>query len=151
MLDEVGDMSLAAQAKVLRVLQEQTFEMVGGGESVHVDVRVIAATNKDLAKAIRKELFREDLFYRLNVIPITVPPLRERPGDIPLLADHFLSTFAMRYGKEPKVLSQAAIDELTTYPWLGNVRELRNLMERIVIMVSSVEIHLSDLDRKSVV
>jgi two-component system nitrogen regulation response regulator NtrX len=144
-LDEVGDMSLATQAKVLRVLQEQVFEPVGGTEPVEVDVRVIAATNKDLPAEIAKGTFREDLYYRLAVIPIHVPPLRERAEDIPLLCAHFLELFCRQYGKPPKVLSRDAIQALAQYPWPGNVRELRNLMERVTIMVSSQEVRAADL------
>jgi two-component system nitrogen regulation response regulator NtrX len=134
-LDEVGDMSLKTQAKVLRVLQEQTFERVGGTETITVDVRVIAASNKALEEEIRMGNFREDLFYRLNVIPFEVPPLRERKGDIPLLADHFLHLFSQEYGKRQKSLSPEAMDLLVQHPWPGNVRELRNVIERMVIMV----------------
>ena len=134
-LDEVGDMSLKTQAKVLRVLQEQTFERVGGTETITVDVRVIAASNKALEEEIRMGNFREDLFYRLNVIPFEVPPLRERKGDIPLLADHFLQLFSQEYGKRQKSLSPEAMDLLVQHPWPGNVRELRNVIERMVIMV----------------
>ena len=134
-LDEVGDMSLKTQAKVLRVLQEQTFERVGGTETLTVDVRVIAASNKALEEEIRMGKFREDLFYRLNVIPFEVLPLRERKGDIPLLADHFLHLFSQEYGKRQKSLSPEAMDLLVQHPWPGNVRELRNVIERMVIMV----------------
>jgi len=134
-LDEVGDMSLKTQAKVLRVLQEQTFERVGGTETITVDVRVIAASNKALEGEIRMGNLREDLFYRLNVIPFEVPPLRERKGDIPLLADHFLHLFSQEYGKRQKSLSPEAMDLLVQHPWPGNVRELRNVIERMVIMV----------------
>lgn len=144
-LDEVGDMSLTTQAKVLRVLQEQTFERVGGGETIKVDVRVIAATNKDLGEAISGGEFREDLFYRLNVIPITVPPLRERRDDIPLLAKYYLDFFAEKYGRERKTLSEEALEALAGYAWPGNVRELKNLMERMVIMLSSEVVTPSNL------
>jgi two-component system nitrogen regulation response regulator NtrX len=133
-LDEVGDMTLKTQAKVLRVLQEQRIEPLGGTGSVTVDVRVIAATNKRLDDEIRKGAFREDLYFRLNVIPFEVPPLRERRSDIPLLARHFLHGFSEEYGKRPKALSSEAIDLLTLLPWPGNVRELRNIIERLVIM-----------------
>lgn len=133
-LDEVGDMSLRTQAKVLRVLDEQRFEPVGAAESVQVDVRVIAATNKNLEEEIERGNFREDLFYRLNVIPFYVPPLRERREDIPLLADYFLKQFAGAYGRKPKELTPEACRLLQEYSWPGNVRELKNLMERIVIM-----------------
>jgi len=139
-LDEVGDMSLKTQAKVLRALQEQRFEPVGASESVAVDVRVIAATNKNLEEEIERGNFREDLFYRLNVIPFYVPPLRERAEDIPLLADYFLDHFARAYGRKGKELTPEAYRMLADYPWPGNVRELRNLMERIVIMNPQVRV-----------
>ncbi len=133
-LDEVGDMSLKTQSKVLRVLEEQRFEPVGSNAAVKVDVRVIAATNKKLEEEIARGSFREDLFYRLNVIPFSVPPLRERPEDIPILARFFLSEFSSAYGRRTKELSAAALDVLMRYPWPGNVRELRNLIERLVII-----------------
>lgn len=133
-LDEVGDMSLKTQAKVLRSLDEQRVEPVGASESVRVDVRVIAATNKNLEEEIERGNFREDLFYRLNVIPFHVPPLRERQEDIPQLADHFLREFVAAYGRKPKELTPEAYQVLQDYAWPGNVRELRNLMERIVIL-----------------
>ncbi|HSB81672.1 MAG TPA: sigma-54 dependent transcriptional regulator [Candidatus Methylomirabilis sp.] len=144
-LDEVGDMSLKTQAKVLRVLQEQTFERVGGTETLTVDVRVIAASNKPLEEEIQKGNFREDLFYRLNVIPFEVPPLRDRKEDIPLLAAHFLRLFSREYGKQQRSLCAEAMDLLVQYPWPGNVRELRNVMERLVIMVPQDTIQASDL------
>jgi len=144
-LDEVGDMSLNTQAKVLRVLEEQRFEPVGSGKTVQVDVRVIAATNKDLENEILRGNFRDDLFYRLNVIPFHVPPLRERAKDIPLLADYFLRGFAAEYGRKPKELTDAARQALIAYPWPGNVRELRNLMERIVIMNPRSRIDAADI------
>lgn len=133
-LDEVGDMSLKTQAKVLRTLEEQNFTPVGGDEPVTVDVRVIASTNKDLEEEISRGNFREDLFYRLNVVPFSVPPLRERKEDIPLLADHFLKEFSGRYGRRPREITDDAIEALMRYSWPGNVRELRNVIERIVIM-----------------
>jgi two-component system nitrogen regulation response regulator NtrX len=133
-LDEVGDMTLKTQAKVLRVLQEQKIEPVGGTASVTVDVRVIAATNKHLDEEIRKGAFREDLYFRLNVIPFEVPPLRERREDIPPLARHFIAEFSEEYGKRAKELAPEALDLLTALPWPGNVRELRNIIERLVIM-----------------
>jgi len=133
-LDEVGDMSLKTQAKVLRALEEQRFEPVGAAESVQVDVRVVASTNKNLEEEIERGNFREDLFYRLNVIPFHVPPLRERIEDVRLLASSFLHEFSMAYGRKPKELTEEALRVLEEYPWPGNVRELRNLMERIVIM-----------------
>jgi len=144
-LDEIGDMSLKTQAKVLRVLQEQVVEPVGGTQTVRVDVRVLAATNKDLPAAIRNGEFREDLYFRLNVIPVFVPPLRARRGDIPLLADHFMATFAGEYGRRPKALSHEAIAELQRYPWPGNVRELRNVIERLMIMVPGDTIAAADV------
>jgi two-component system, NtrC family, nitrogen regulation response regulator NtrX len=133
-LDEVGDMSLKTQAKVLRALDEHRFEPVGAPQSIQVDARVIAATNKNLEKEIERGNFREDLFYRLNVIPFTVPPLRERAEDIPVLASHFLREFARAYGRKPKELSEDALAALMDYHWPGNVRELRNVMERVVIL-----------------
>jgi two-component system nitrogen regulation response regulator NtrX len=133
-LDEVGDMSLKTQAKVLRTLDEQRFEPVGSDETLTVDVRVIASTNKDLEEEIGKGNFREDLFYRLNVIPFSVPPLRERKEDIPLLARHFLKEFSSSYGRRAREISEDAIETLMRYSWPGNVRELRNVIERIVIM-----------------
>ena len=144
-LDEVGDMSLKTQAKVLRVLQEQTFERVGGTEILTVDVRVIAASNKALEEEIQKGSFREDLFYRLNVIPFEILPLRERKEDIPLLATYFLHLFSEEYGKREKNLSPEALDLLLQHPWPGNVRELRNVMERMVIMVPQDTIQDFDL------
>ena len=139
-LDEVGDMSLRTQAKILRAFEEQRFEPVGAAESIQVDVRVVASTNKNLEEEIERGNFREDLFYRLNVIPFHVPPLRERVEDVALLADHFLKEFARRYGRKPKELTQEALRVLEEYPWPGNVRELRNLMERIVIMNPQIRI-----------
>jgi two-component system nitrogen regulation response regulator NtrX len=139
-LDEVGDMSLKTQAKVLRALEEQRFEPVGAHESIKVDVRIIAATNKNLEDEIARGNFREDLFYRLNVIPFYVPPLRDRIEDIPLLSDHFLNEFTTAYGRKPKELTEEAYRVLQEYSWPGNVRELKNLMERIVIMYPQVRI-----------
>jgi two-component system nitrogen regulation response regulator NtrX len=139
-LDEVGDMSLKTQAKVLRALDEQRFEPVGAPGFIQVDVRVIAATNKNLADEIERGNFREDLFYRLNVIPFYVPPLRDRVEDVPLLADHFLDEFARAYGRKNKELTPGAYQCLKDYHWPGNVRELRNLMERILIMNPQVRI-----------
>ena len=127
-------MSLRTQAKVLRALEEQRFEPVGARDSVQVDVRVIAATNKNLDEEIEHGNFREDLFYRLNVIPFYVPPLRDRAEDIPILADYFLQEFTTAYGRKPKELTPEAYDVLRDYHWPGNVRELRNLIERIVIL-----------------
>jgi two-component system nitrogen regulation response regulator NtrX len=133
-LDEVGDMSLKTQAKVLRALDEHRFEPVGAPQSIQVDARVIAATNKNLEKEIERGNFREDLFYRLNVIPFTVPPLRDRAEDIPALANHFLNEYSTAYGRKPKELGADTVEALMNYGWPGNVRELRNLMERLVIL-----------------
>jgi two-component system nitrogen regulation response regulator NtrX len=139
-LDEVGDMSLRTQSKVLRVLEEQRFEPVGAAESMQVDVRVVAATNKHLDEEIDHGNFREDLFYRLNVIPFFVPPLRDRREDIPLLADHFLREFTTAYGRKPKELTVEAYGVLGEHHWPGNVRELKNLIERIVILNPQVRV-----------
>jgi two-component system nitrogen regulation response regulator NtrX len=139
-LDEVGDMSLKTQSKVLRVLEEQRVEPLGSNQPVNVDVRVLAATNKRLEEEIGRNAFREDLFYRLNVIPFYVPALRERTEDIPILAGHFLETFCAEYGKKQKEFSGAAMEVLLSYPWPGNVRELKNLVERLVIMCPSQKI-----------
>jgi two-component system, NtrC family, nitrogen regulation response regulator NtrX len=144
-LDEIGDMSLKTQAKVLRVLQEQVTEPVGSTSRVQVDVRVLAATNKDLPTEIRSGRFREDLYFRLNVIPIFVPPLRDRAEDIPQLAEHFISDFSLEYGRPAKTLSPGAKARLQTYRWPGNVRELRNVIERVVIMAPGDEITDRDL------
>jgi two-component system nitrogen regulation response regulator NtrX len=134
-LDEVGDMSLRTQSKVLRVLEEQRLEPVGSNQTISVDVRVIAATNKKLEDEILYGRFREDLFYRLNVIPVNLPPLRERIEDVPVLARHFMSEFAAAYGRKPKELGESAIGVMLRYAWPGNVRELRNLIERLMIVV----------------
>lgn len=139
-LDEIGDMSLKTQAKVLRILQERKFERVGGNRTIEVDVRVIAATNKDLDIEINRGAFREDLYYRLNVLPFHVPPLRERAEDIPLLTNHFLDFFCSKESREPKKLTARAMEILQNYPWPGNVRELKNIIERLVIMTPQQEI-----------
>jgi two-component system nitrogen regulation response regulator NtrX len=144
-LDEVGDMSLSAQAKVLRVLQESAFERVGGTETKHVDVRVLAATNKTLLEEAARMKFREDLYYRLNVVPIRIPSLRERKSDIKILAEYFLDEVAGELGRAPKKLSAGALDALVDYSWPGNVRELRNLIERLCILTSSDVIGRDDL------
>jgi two-component system nitrogen regulation response regulator NtrX len=144
-LDEIGDMSLKTQAKVLRVLQEQTMEAVGGTARIKVDARVLAATNKDLQAEIRAGRFREDLYFRLNVIPIFVPALRDRQEDIPLLADHFMAEFAREYGRRIKRFEPGARVALQQYPWPGNVRELRNVIERLMIMVFGDTIAPGDL------
>jgi two-component system nitrogen regulation response regulator NtrX len=144
-LDEVGDMTLKTQAKVLRVLQEQKVEPVGGTGSVTVDVRVIAATNKNLDEEIRRGAFREDLYFRLNVIPFQVPPLRERRADVPVLARHFLAELSAEYGKRQKPLAPEALDALAAQSWPGNVRELRNTIERLVIMTTGDRIEARHL------
>ena len=149
-LDEVGDMSLKTQAKVLRALDEHRFEPVGAPQSIQVDARVIAATNKNLEKEIERGNFREDLFYRLNVIPFTVPPLRERSEDVPLLSIHFLDEFARAYGRKPKQLADDAVTALREYNWPGNVRELRNLMERLVILYPQSRIEARHLPLESI-
>src|SRR5580692_361265 len=144
-LDEIGDMSLKTQAKVLRVLQEQTMEAVGGVSGIKVDARVLAATNKDLQSEIRVGNFREDLYFRLSVIPIFVPPLRDRQEDILRLADHFMADFAREYGRRIKTFEPDAVSVLQGYQWPGNVRELRNVIERLMIMVPGETISASDL------
>lgn len=138
-LDEIGDMSLKTQAKILRILQEQRFERVGGSQTIEVDVRVIAATNKNLEDEIKANRFREDLYYRLNVVPFRVPALRERKEDIPLIAQHFLREFSAP-GAESPHLSESALKLFMNYPWPGNVRELKNSIERLVIFSDSQEI-----------
>ncbi len=135
-LDEIGEMSLALQVKLLRVLQERTIVRVGGLETIPIDVRVIAATNQNLPELIRKQQFREDLYYRLNVVPIHVPPLRERREDIPLLIHHFLHKYRQETGKQVAYVSRQAIDLLMAYDWPGNVRELENVIERVMVMVA---------------
>ncbi|WP_303722985.1 sigma-54 dependent transcriptional regulator [Malonomonas rubra] len=144
-LDEIGDMSLKTQAKVLRILQERKFERVGGHRTIEVDVRVIAATNKNLEEEIRKGNFREDLYYRLNVLPFQVPPLRERQADIEPLANHFLQFFCQKEGRVAKHFTPEALSALTSYNWPGNVRELKNLIERLVIMTFDEQITTSQL------
>ncbi len=144
-LDEIGDMSLKTQAKILRILQEHKFERVGGNRTIEVDVRVIAATNKDLEEEINVGNFREDLFFRLNVLPFYVPALRDRKDDIPLLTKHFLQYFCSKESREIKSICADALESLTNYNWPGNVRELKNLIERLVIMTPDQKIALSDL------
>jgi len=145
-LDEIGDMSLSTQAKVLRVLQEQVVESVGGRVGVEVDVRVVAATNKNLQAEIQAGRFRDDLFYRLNVVPIFVPPLRERRADIDCLTEHFLARYTSEYGHRTKRVDPAARVMLRSYGWPGNVRELRNVIERVVIMVPGPVVTAQDLE-----
>ncbi|MCK4623298.1 MAG: sigma-54-dependent Fis family transcriptional regulator [Desulfuromonadales bacterium] len=144
-LDEIGDMSLKTQAKILRILQEHKYERVGGNRTIEVDVRVIAATNKNLANEINIGNFREDLYFRLNVLPFTVPPLRDRKDDIPRLCQHFLQYFCGKESREIKIISEKASQSLMTYNWPGNVRELKNLIERLVIMTPGKNIQLEDL------
>ncbi len=146
-LDEIGDMSLAAQAKVLRVLEEGLVTRIGGSEPVQVDVRVIAATNKHLEEEIAEGRFREDLFYRLNVVPIAVPPLRERLADIPLLVDHFTQRLAGRGGMPARRFAPAAVEALQRRDWPGNVRELRNAVERLLILAATPEVGADEVDR----
>lgn len=144
-LDEIGDMSLKTQAKVLRVLQEQKIEPVGSNEAIGVDVRVITATNKDLQEEIDAGRFRKDLYFRINVIPIRVPPLRERQEDVPILARHFVKEFSARFGRKPKEIEPDADKILMSQDWPGNVRELRNTIERLMIMVPGDRISAADL------
>ena len=144
-LDEIADMSLATQAKVLRVLEGQEFQRVGGTRTLKADVRVIAASNKDLAEEIKKGAFREDLFYRLTVIPLEVLPLRERIDDIPRLVRYFLQEFSREYGQKPKTVDDDALALFVKYAWPGNVRELRNIIERLIIMSPGQTISVSDV------
>ena len=143
-LDEIGDMSLQTQSKVLRVIETQDFQRVGGNTTIKVDVRIIAATNKDLTEEVKRGKFRDDLFFRLNVVPIVVPPLREHKEDIPALVDHFVKSLAAEYGQPPKRIMADAIKSLQEYGWPGNIRELKNLIERLVIMTPSADIHAKD-------
>lgn len=144
-LDEIGDMDLTLQAKVLRVIQEQVIERVGGNRPIKIDVRIVAATNKDIEKAVETKLFREDLFYRLNVFPLTIPPLRERRDDIPPLARQFLNKYCAEIRKGPGTLSDEAMDILMKCPWKGNVRELENVIERAVIYAEGGVVRAKDL------
>jgi Nif-specific regulatory protein len=140
-LDEIGDLNVSTQVKLLRALQEREFERLGGVETIKANVRLIAATNKDLEKSISEGTFREDLYYRLNVFTIFLPPLRERKPDVMLLADHFLEKYAVEHGKNIKRISTPAIDMLGSYHWPGNVRELENTMERAVLVCDGNVIH----------
>lgn len=144
-LDEIGELDLAMQSKLLRVLQTNTFERVGGEQSITVDVRIVAATNRDMAAMVREGTFREDLYYRLNVIPLELPPLKERKEDIPLLVDHFLKKFNRDFGRNIKGIKKPAMEALVEYDWPGNVRELRNIIERLVVLTDDVYIELHDL------
>ncbi len=147
-LDEIGDMDLALQAKILRVIQEQVIERVGGGRPIKIDVRIVAATNKDIEKAVAAKLFREDLFYRLNVFPITIPPLRDRREDSPLLVQNFLVKYSAEVRKGRMAVSDEAMDILAKFPWKGNVRELENVVERAVISAEGGIIRPQDLGMK---
>jgi two-component system response regulator AtoC len=144
-LDEVGSLRLDMQAKLLRVLQEREFERVGGSKTVRVDVRIVAASNEDLKQLVADKAFREDLFYRLNVVPVHVPPLRERKDDIPLLAEHFLAKYNKAFNRKVRGISPAALSSLNHYHWPGNVRELENVIERLVAISNHEVIGLDDL------
>lgn len=143
-LDEIGDMSLQTQSKVLRVIETQDFQRVGGNTTIKVDVRIIAATNKDLTEEVKRGKFRDDLFFRLDVVPIVVPPLREHKEDIPALVEYFVKSLAAEYGQPPKRIMADAIKSIQEYNWPGNIRELKNLIERLVIMTPSADIHAKD-------
>jgi DNA-binding NtrC family response regulator len=145
-LDEIGDLPLLLQAKILRALEEKRFERVGGTGSIQVDVRVVAATNRNLKAAVAARQYREDLYFRLSVFPITIPPLRERSDDIPMLAKYFIDRFSRDLNKKPLALAPAAIDDMRSYPWPGNVRELQNCIERAVILTEGDTIHSRDLN-----
>ncbi len=144
-LDEIGDMNINTQAKILRALESKSFQRIGGGRTLHTDVRIIASTNKDLEKEISAGRFRKDLFFRLNVIPIQIPPLRERREDIPLLVEIFLKESGRPGSSTPKQLSADALELLIQYPWQGNVRELKNVLERLTIMIDADTIHMEDI------
>jgi two-component system nitrogen regulation response regulator NtrX len=146
-LDEIGDMSLAAQAKVLRVLEDGVVTRIGSAKPTAVDVRVIAATNKTLETELAEGRFRQDLYYRLNVVPVTVPPLRDRREDIPALVQHFVNLLTQREGMAPRAVAPDAMERLTSYDWPGNVRELRNTIERLLILTTATRITAADVDR----
>ena len=139
-LDEIGDMKLDVQAKLLRILETREFERIGGTKTIKSDVRIIAATNKNLEEMVEEKLFREDLFYRINVFPVHIPPLRERKQDIPKLSNHFILKFSKAFGRKPPELSDKAIKKLTQYPWKGNIRELKNVLERAMILSKGSQI-----------
>jgi DNA-binding NtrC family response regulator len=145
LLDDSGDMPAALQAKLLRVLQDHRFERVGGTQPIHADIRIIAATNRDIGGAVKDGRFREDLYYRLNVVSLTLPPLRERRGDIPLLARHFVAVYAAETKKTVRGITAEAMDLLMGHPWPGNVRELANVIERAVVLCGGHEIGPEDL------
>ena len=144
-LDEISEMPLVAQAKLLNVLQERVIERVGGSRTIPIDVRVISATNRSLEQEIAKGQFRADLFYRLNIYPITVPPLRERSEDIPLIVKHFITIFNSKFNKNIKEVPQVVMDRLESYDWPGNIRELKNILERAVITSTSENLILKDV------
>lgn len=144
-LDEIGELSLATQAKMLRFLEEREFNRVGGSKTIKVDVRLITATNKDLNQLIKKALFREDLYYRINVVPILIPPLRERKEDIPLLVEHFINRFNSENSKDVKGITQEAMGLMMQYEWPGNIRELENLIERVIALTSNSYIQIDEL------
>jgi len=144
-LDEIGDMSLATQAKILRILQEKEFERVGSTQTLKVDVRIIAATNKDLFRAVKEGSFREDLFYRINVVSLNLPPLREKREDIPLLFEHFMKRFSCEFNKNIKHISLEAMELLMKYPWPGNIRELENVLKRAIVLAEGDIITNKDL------
>jgi two-component system response regulator HydG len=148
-LDEIGELAPSVQVKLLRVLQEGEYEPLGG-RTQRADVRVVAATNRDLAAEVAAGRFREDLYYRLNVIAITSPPLRSRPGDVPLLVEHFLRVFGQRNGKGPFTVTAAAMEKLSRYPWPGNVRELENTIERAVVLARNTALDLGDFPKSMV-
>jgi DNA-binding NtrC family response regulator len=144
-LDEIGELSLATQAKILRFLEEREFNRVGGSKTIKVDVRLITATNKDLNQLIKKGVFREDLYYRINVVPIIIPPLRERKEDIPSLVEHFINRFSVENNKSVKGITKEAIDLMMQYEWPGNIRELENLIERVIALTSNEYIQINEL------
>src|SRR5262249_39233361 len=147
-LDEVGDIPPELQPKLLRVLQEQEFERLGSTKTLKVDVRLVAATNRDLTAMVAERQFRSDLFYRLNVFPLTLPPLRERPDDVPLLGRYFVQQHARKRGKPVRTIPDKAMALLTRYPWPGNVRELENYIERAVLLSPGAELRVSADDLK---
>ena len=148
-LDEVGDLPLELQPKLLRVLQEQEFERLGGNRTLHVDVRVVAATNSDLAQLVAEKKFRSDLYYRLNVFPILIPPLRERREDVPLLVRYFVQKFSRRQNKTVEYVPADVMDALMNYPWPGNIRELENLIERAVLLSPGRELRVPIAELKA--
>jgi two-component system response regulator HydG len=147
-LDEIGDMSMMTQTKLLRVLQEQEFERIGGNSPIRVDVRILAATNKNLVEEIKRGRFREDLFYRLNVVEIHVPPLRDRMEDVPEIVESFISEFSVKYNKPELKVGRSAVQTLMNYGWPGNVRELRNVIERAVVLSKASQIESEDFPEK---